>query len=178
MKSRKLVCVALITFAVMAISLPLVAQERHASHHHYKLIDVGTFGGPGGGICNPSCPSINNQGALVGISATSIPDPFAPNMCFFDCFVSLGFVVQDSVVTPLPPLPSGQASATSPSQSRREAGSPDKPKTDSWIRRPGAGRRRAPFSGGTAGSLILALSAELRAIQMRSTIAVRSSEPR
>jgi hypothetical protein len=106
MKSRPLMCIAAITFTVLAISFQLAAQEN-AKHHHYKLIDVGTFGGPGGGICNPSCPSINNQGALVGVSATSIPDPFAPNMCFFDCFVSLGFVVQDSVVTPLPPLPSG-----------------------------------------------------------------------
>ncbi len=106
MKSRKLICVAAITFTVLAISLQLAAQQE-AKHHHYKLIDVGTFGGPGGGICNPSCPSLNNQGGLVGASATSTPDPFAPNMCFFDCFVTLGFVVQHGEVTPLDPLPSG-----------------------------------------------------------------------
>jgi probable HAF family extracellular repeat protein len=107
MKLRKQVCLTAITFAAMAISLQLDAQEEHATHHHYKLIDVGTFGGPGGGICNPSCPALNTHGALVGVSDTSTPDPFAPNMCLGDCFVSLGFVVQRDVVTPLYPLPSG-----------------------------------------------------------------------
>jgi probable HAF family extracellular repeat protein len=107
---RKLMCVAAVMFAVVPISLQLAAQEEHLDgkhrHHHYKLIDIGTFGGPGGGISNPSSPSLNSKGMLVGVSDTSLPDPFAPD-CFTDCFVNLGFLVRDDVVTPLSPLPTG-----------------------------------------------------------------------
>jgi probable HAF family extracellular repeat protein len=111
MKSVRMICEAAIMLTVIAISLPLAAQEDHASHHHYKLIDVGTFGGPGGGIENPASPSLNNRGMLVGVSDTSTPDPFAPD-CFLDCFVDLGFVVQNGVVTALRPLPSGTGLST------------------------------------------------------------------
>ena len=44
MKSKLIRVVA--AFGLMAISNQLSAQEQHAKHHHYKLIDVGTFGGP------------------------------------------------------------------------------------------------------------------------------------
>jgi probable HAF family extracellular repeat protein len=111
MKSRKLICAAAVTFAVLATSPQLAAQDGHAKHHHYKLIDVGTFGGPGGGIENPASPSLNNRGMLVGVSDTSTPDPFAPD-CFFDCFVDLGFLVQNGLVTALDPLPSGAGLST------------------------------------------------------------------
>ena len=107
MKSRKLMYVVAIMFAVLAISLQLAAQEMHTKHHHYKLIDVGTFGGPGGGISNPSSPSLNNRGTLVGVSDTSAPDSFAPDCFVPDCFVDLGFQVRDGVITPLGPPPSG-----------------------------------------------------------------------
>ncbi len=105
--------ITLISFlAVLAMPFGTVAQvdrsqNSTAKHHHYKLIDVGTFGGPNGGIENPSSPSLNNRGMLVGESATAAPDPFAPNYCFLDCYVDLGFFLHNSVVTPLGPLPSG-----------------------------------------------------------------------
>lgn len=38
-------------FAVLAIPIQLVAQEQQDNNHkqhHYKLIDMGTFGGPAG----------------------------------------------------------------------------------------------------------------------------------
>jgi probable HAF family extracellular repeat protein len=111
MKSRKLICVAAITFAVMAISLPVAARDRHASHHHYKLFDLGTFGGPGapgGGLegNGPSSPQLNNRGMLTGALDSATPDPNAPD-CFFDCFVDIGFVWKDGVVTPLGSLSGG-----------------------------------------------------------------------
>jgi probable HAF family extracellular repeat protein len=111
MKSRELICAAAVLFAIMAISPQLAAQDERAKHHHYKLIDVGTFGGPGGGIENPASPSLNNRGMLVGVSDSSIPDPFSPD-CFLDCFVDLGFLVQNGLVTALDPLPSGVGLST------------------------------------------------------------------
>ena len=49
MNTRKLVCVTTMTLvAALAITIPLSAQEKtdHHKHHQYKLIDLGTFGGP------------------------------------------------------------------------------------------------------------------------------------
>lgn len=103
MKS-KLVCVAVSTFILMAISLRLAAQEQ-AKHHHYKLVDIGTFGGPNGYINNPAAQVLNNRGMAVGVADTPFPDPYAPNMCFLDCFVARGFVWSGNEVTELPPLP-------------------------------------------------------------------------
>jgi probable HAF family extracellular repeat protein len=111
-KSLRSMWITLISFlAVLAMPFGAMAQvdptqNSMAKHHHYKLIDVGTFGGPGSGIENPSSPSLNQNGMLVGASDTAAPDPFAPN-CFFDCNVELGFFLHNGVVTPLLPLPSG-----------------------------------------------------------------------
>ena len=99
MKSR-LICIA----ATIFVSLQMAAQ-RPAQHHHYKLVDIGTFGGPNGGINNPSARALNNLGMLVGVSDTPFPDPYAPNMCFVDCLVNRGFLWSGNEVIELPPLP-------------------------------------------------------------------------
>ena len=111
---NKLTCTLLIASAILVNSPQLGAQDGKQQHHHYKLIDVGTFGGPGGGIDNPSSPSLNQRGALVGESATSAPDPFAPDYCFLDCYVDLGFLVHDGIVTPLYPPRSGAGLSSFP----------------------------------------------------------------
>jgi probable HAF family extracellular repeat protein len=99
--------------AALAIPAALFAQSNQDNHkhHHYKLFDIGTFGGPGIGIENPSSSSLNNRGMLVGVSDTSAPDPFAPD-CFDDCYVDLGFLAQDGVVAPLEPLPGAAGLST------------------------------------------------------------------
>ena len=106
MNLKKLAITMAVVLAVaFASQRPLSAQEP-PKHHHYKLIDVRTFGGPGSGIENPSSPALNQRGLLVGVSDTSVPDPFNPD-CFLDCWVDRAFLVQDGVVTPLQPPPSG-----------------------------------------------------------------------
>lgn len=44
---------------------------------HYRLIDLGTFGGPNSSEVIVS-PYINDQGLVVGFADTSTPDPFNP----------------------------------------------------------------------------------------------------
>jgi len=47
MKSRFLMCfTAIALFAALAMPVSPAAQEHHTKHDKYKLIDLGTFGGP------------------------------------------------------------------------------------------------------------------------------------
>jgi probable HAF family extracellular repeat protein len=69
MKSRTLMCVSAITlFAALALPVRLAGQ-----HTHYKLIDLGTLGGPNSAT-NGSPPSmINNRGVVAGMADTTAP---------------------------------------------------------------------------------------------------------
>src|ERR1700730_13964896 len=80
MKSRTVTCITAVTlFAALAIPVRLAAQDNrdhHHKHHHYRLIDMGTFGGPISAI--NFATDINNnaasrRGGVVGYSATSAP---------------------------------------------------------------------------------------------------------
>jgi probable HAF family extracellular repeat protein len=60
-------------------------QEAKPRHHKYRLIDLGTFGGPQGFI-NPSgngAPYINNRGDAVGTTQTAVS--LSPNSNGFLC---------------------------------------------------------------------------------------------
>lgn len=109
MKTAKLVCVALTTlFAALALPVELAAQ-----HTRYKLIDIGTLGGPSTGLQGNGVGTsqfINSAGTVVGSSDTSIPDPFAPNCNNPDCLVSHAFRWQKGVLTDLGALPGGNGS--------------------------------------------------------------------
>jgi len=118
MKHKKQTVVIAITFAVLAISLQLTAQDWQANkHHHYKLIDLGTFGGtqsyvsPGSGSdFGQHIAAVNGKGAVVGFADTSASDPF-PKFCFWDCSVVHAFLSDSSgILTDLGALPSGGSS--------------------------------------------------------------------
>ena len=116
MKSRRLMCItAAVLFAALAIPIWLAAQDNQEQNndtkqHHYKLIDLGTLGGPasysqfGSGI-------VNEHGTTVGWADTLIPDPF-PVFCFdADCFVAHAFQWRDGDLTDLNALAEDNSSA-------------------------------------------------------------------
>jgi hypothetical protein len=90
MKMKTNTVIEILAIAALALPAGLTAQqlqdarEPKKGHHHYKLFAITTFGGPGGGIVNPSALTLNERGMLVGVGDTSMPDPFAPK-CFTDC---------------------------------------------------------------------------------------------
>ena len=105
MNFRRLASVTVITLCA-AMALPFVssAQEQKAQHHHYKLIDLGTFGGPNSYYFSaPVVESVNNKGMVVGGADTSLPDP----TCFVDCNILHAFEWQNGLLTDLGTLPGG-----------------------------------------------------------------------
>src|SRR5260370_7131455 len=109
MKSAKLVCItAIVLFAAFVVPTGLAAQDKHNDHmhHHYKLIDLGTFGGPQSysGVLPAVNPVVNEQGVAIAYADTPTPDPF-PAFCFDpDCFVPHAFQWQNANLTDLAPL--------------------------------------------------------------------------
>jgi probable HAF family extracellular repeat protein len=87
MKSNKLASLIVVAlFATVAIPGRLAAQDQqdqHATHPHYRLIDLGSLGGPVSYI-NPaytfgSHNQTNLEGTVVGGAATSIPTTLVSN---------------------------------------------------------------------------------------------------
>jgi probable HAF family extracellular repeat protein len=102
--------IAVITlFAALAMPVGLAAQDdaapaKKAQHHHYKFIDLGTFGGPGSYFIFTSS-TLNNEGVATGTADTSTPDPYAP-FCFSpDCLVTHTFRWQGDTLSDLGALP-------------------------------------------------------------------------
>src|ERR1035438_8479440 len=80
MKSKKCTSVVVMSlFAVLAMPVGMAAQDNPSQnpkpkHHQYKLIDLGTFGGPDSAVGGFGT-FLNNPGTVVGGADTSIPDP-------------------------------------------------------------------------------------------------------
>lgn len=92
--------------AVTLITASATPTRLLAQRPHYKLIDVGTFGGPqsylnDGNDGNNRATMLNNRGTLAGWADTPAADPF-PSFCFEDdCFVSHAFQWHGGVRTDL-----------------------------------------------------------------------------
>lgn len=76
---------AMASFGALAIPIELAAQDDRTHFRHYKLIDIGTFGGPASFINPPfnDFPVLNDHGVIVGASAT--PTPTTATSKFFVC---------------------------------------------------------------------------------------------
>lgn len=55
-------------FLMTVTTVQLAAQEHNTKHHHYKLIDIGTLGGPNTFVTPPLPPEvqINQRGMVAG----------------------------------------------------------------------------------------------------------------
>jgi len=118
MKSRTLRWITpTILFAVLALPTRVSSQSDPANkpnHHHYKLIDLGTLGGPVSYFSEGGFGTriLNNSGTIAGYADIATPDPSAP--CFnTDCFLSHTFRWEDGVLTDLGTTPGANTSAAS-----------------------------------------------------------------
>ena len=107
---------AIALLAVLAMPIHLVGQDQSATSettrqpHRYKLVDLGTFGGPASYFSNGLDGILNNRGEAIGWANTSAHDPLDP-FCFTPtCFLTHAFEVRDGVLNDLGSLPTGSDS--------------------------------------------------------------------
>jgi len=68
--------------ASLAVPVPLAAQKnQNHKHHHYKLVDLGTFGGAQSSTAAGRV--LNEAGTVVACADTSTSDPNYPNFNLF-----------------------------------------------------------------------------------------------
>jgi probable HAF family extracellular repeat protein len=103
-------------FAALVMPVCIAAQDnpspdnRH-KHHMYKLIDLGTFGGPISGFTSaPVAQVLNNSGIASGFAETTTPDPYAPNCFEADCLIAHAFRWKNNRLTDLGSLASNNNS--------------------------------------------------------------------
>jgi probable HAF family extracellular repeat protein len=102
-------------FIALFVPIQLAAHDTQDNkHHHYKLINLGTLGGPGSGVAEePTGTFINTPGAVVGWADTAVPTPvpdcYNPVLAQ-DCFIAHAFVWQGDGLQDLGTLPGGNFS--------------------------------------------------------------------
>jgi probable HAF family extracellular repeat protein len=104
-----------IFLAVMALIVNADGQSLSSSQGanphppRYRLVDLGTFGGPASYFSNGFDGILNNHGTAVGWANTSTPDP----VCFVapNCFATHAFQARDGVIADLGVLDGGLDSA-------------------------------------------------------------------
>jgi probable HAF family extracellular repeat protein len=115
MKSRVWMWMTVVyLFAGLAMRVGMAAQDNpsqdHKSkHHQYKLIELGTFGGPSSSVPGPSVKIVNVRRTMIGEGDTPTSD--LPDCFFGDCFIQHAFTWQDGVITDLGALPGVNSSA-------------------------------------------------------------------
>ena len=109
MKSRTFTgIIAVVMFATLMLPVGIGAQaaQEKKGLPRYKLIDIGTFGGPNAGVNGPNVPIISSDGTYGGEAETPTPDPYAPNYCQDgDCLVQHAQKWSNGVNTDLGTLP-------------------------------------------------------------------------
>ena len=104
MKSRSYFSIA----GVVLLSGLLLSTSASGQQPRYRLVDLGTFGGPASYFANGFDGILNDHGVAVGGANTSTPNPFcfpAPN-----CFAEHAFLAQNGSLTDLGVLDGGNGS--------------------------------------------------------------------
>jgi probable HAF family extracellular repeat protein len=118
--SYKKQLIALSLFAALVAPSQLTAQAPE-KHPHYKLVDLGTLGGPHsyGSVNGDGFQLLNNGGVVSSYADTSSPDPNASFFCYVpDCFQAHAFRWKNGVMTDIGALPGTNNSAAASINSR------------------------------------------------------------
>ncbi|MGA7410629.1 MAG: hypothetical protein WBW33_09085 [Bryobacteraceae bacterium] len=84
-------------------------QNDKPKHQKYKLVDLGTLGGPNSYISSvPLVRMLTDSGMVAGSADTASLEPFSPSIN--DANASNGFLWKDGVLNSLGPLPGGFSS--------------------------------------------------------------------
>ena len=119
MKNHRLLgTIVIALFALPMFSLQLAAQPNATTHPKYKLIEIGTFGGPNS-VYNVFTRIGRNDGTFVGAANTAETDRFAPD-CFDleSCFVQHAWMWSGGSLIDLGVLRDGYSSYTNAVNSR------------------------------------------------------------
>jgi probable HAF family extracellular repeat protein len=113
-RKRTATVVLLVPISLLLALLPVsaTAPQKSSRPSRYKLIDLGTFGGPQSSVVVPEisyAQVLNNLGAVAGLADTPTPDPF-PDFCFADCYVAHTFKARSGNTRDLGALPGGGSS--------------------------------------------------------------------
>jgi probable HAF family extracellular repeat protein len=109
-KTNVIVAIAgLALFFGLPTPYPLLAQEGEAKHHHYVVVDMGTFGGPNSFVYGPGESSgtldallLNQRGTATGAADTNVPELFCQTS---ECLAIHAFSWKNGVLTDLGSLP-------------------------------------------------------------------------
>jgi len=113
-------------FATLAVKgslyaqAPVGSQAQNREPRRYKLVDVGTLGGPASYYSGDFIGgrTLNNLGTATGYADTSTPDPHSPNCFDADCFTAHAFRWKYGVLTDLGALPGTNSSLAAEINSR------------------------------------------------------------
>lgn len=113
---------AALVLAGLGVPTRVIAQEQkdhHGEHHHYKLVDMGTLGGPQSIIYEQGTRSLNDHGTFTGCADTPSLDPNSPQNSYFvypdnilDPYIQHVFEWEEGETTDVGALPGGTSSCT------------------------------------------------------------------
>jgi probable HAF family extracellular repeat protein len=105
---------------LMLLTILGLPNELRAQKPRYRLVDIGTLGGPHsyGEINGDGIPLLNNSGVVGSFADTAEPDPNAPNCSVPDCFVWHAFRWKDGQISDIGALPGGLFSGAGSTNAR------------------------------------------------------------
>ncbi len=113
MNFKSSTCMIATVLVVVAIPVRLTAQgdqKPKREHHRYKVVDLGTLGGPASFIPNPWSQDINRPGTVIAEADTTTLDPNSPNCFQPDCLVNHAIKWHKGIRTDLGALPGANSS--------------------------------------------------------------------
>lgn len=105
---------AVLALNTLALPTRTYGQQKSKQHHHYKIVEIGTFGGPSSSSFFGDDISLTKGGTVVGQADTSVLDPnfpnFNPYLSNSDAFIQHGFRWKNGKLGDLGALPGTNSS--------------------------------------------------------------------